>query len=278
MSSPWVVSFPPGSSSRAASLMATVPRSHAQPTAPTHVLQTGPASTGTGPLPSSGASVAGPGVVIRRTGPDPLGPPPEPNSTPPPGPAGMTMQPWDHGDVVDALSPVSLTRAQDLTAGTGGQRGVGPGPDPAPAGSSASATADQARPHTALRIPHGHFCGRGVGRVERRQSRDGWLSPNVRVTLTFLGPGHYRFQRHRSHLHRSLDLSVRPISDVGLGREGGASSYGHSSGAAATRAGDPRDRASSIGCFGVAIWRKSAVRYREPSFSWFSRTEWQNRV
>ena len=177
-----------------------------------------------------------------------------------------------------STSPVSLTRAQDLTAGTGGQRGVGPGPDPAPAGSSASATADQARPHTALRIPHGHFCGRGVGRVERRQSRDGWLSPNVRVTLTFLGPGHYRFQRHRSHLHRSLDLSVRPISDVGLGREGGASSYGHSSGAAATRAGDPRDRASCMGCFGVAIWRQSAVRYREPSFSWFSRTEWQNRV
>jgi hypothetical protein len=59
-----------GSPAEASQFLATVPRSHAQPTAPTHVLQTAPTPR-IQPLPSSGASVAGPGVAIRRTRPDP---------------------------------------------------------------------------------------------------------------------------------------------------------------------------------------------------------------
>ena len=84
---------------------ATVPSSWRPTTAPTHVLQ--PAPTSAGRATSLIRGIRGrPRVAISRTRLDAHAPSSEPNSTPPPEPAGMLMQPWDLG--VDQ-APQSLT-------------------------------------------------------------------------------------------------------------------------------------------------------------------------
>ena len=88
---------------------ATVPSSHGQPRLPLMCCNRARPRRAC-PLPSSGASVARPGVAIKSTGPGPHGPSPEPFSTPPPGPAGDDhATPWDPRPVVDSREPVSLT-------------------------------------------------------------------------------------------------------------------------------------------------------------------------
>jgi hypothetical protein len=75
---------------------ATVPRSLRPTTAPTHVLQ--PAPTQPGRATSLIRGIRGwPRAAIRRTRLDAPAPSPEEDSTPPPEPAGMHMQPWDLG-------------------------------------------------------------------------------------------------------------------------------------------------------------------------------------
>jgi hypothetical protein len=75
---------------------ATVPRALCPTTAPTHVLQ--PAPTQPGRATSLIRGIRGrPRAAIRRTRLGAPAPSPEEDSTPPPEPAGMHMQPWDHG-------------------------------------------------------------------------------------------------------------------------------------------------------------------------------------
>jgi hypothetical protein len=75
---------------------ATVPRALCPTTAPTHVLQ--PAPTQPGRATSLIRGIRGrPRAAIRRTRLGASAPSPEEDSTPPPEPAGMHMQPWDHG-------------------------------------------------------------------------------------------------------------------------------------------------------------------------------------
>ena len=75
---------------------ATVPRSLRPTTAPTHVLQ--PAPTPLGRATSLIRGIRGrPRAAIRRTRLSAPAPSPEEDSTPPPEPAGMRMQPWDLG-------------------------------------------------------------------------------------------------------------------------------------------------------------------------------------
>jgi len=75
---------------------ATVPRVLCPTTAPTHVLQ--PAPTLPGRATSLIRGIRGrPRAAIRRTRLDAPAPSSEEDSTPPPEPAGMHMQPWDLG-------------------------------------------------------------------------------------------------------------------------------------------------------------------------------------
>jgi len=97
--------FPPARPQERRSYLATVPRRHAQPTAPTHVLQPGPASKDR-PTSLIRGIRGRAGCDNQTYGTRPHGPSPQSFSTPPPGPAGMTMQPWDHGA---DQAPVSLT-------------------------------------------------------------------------------------------------------------------------------------------------------------------------
>jgi hypothetical protein len=84
---------------------ATVPRALPPTTAPTHVLQ--PAPTRPGRATSLIRGVRGrPRAAIRRTRLDAPAPTSEEDSTPPPEPAGMHMQPWDLGG---DQAPRSLT-------------------------------------------------------------------------------------------------------------------------------------------------------------------------
>ena len=115
ISSPSVVSVPPARPQERRTLTATVPRKTRPTAAPTHVLQPGPASTGRATSLIRGIrGRAGCGNQIER-GQTLTGPPPERFSTPPPGPAGMTMQPWDLSPVVDPTAPVSLNKLDQPT-------------------------------------------------------------------------------------------------------------------------------------------------------------------
>jgi hypothetical protein len=76
--------------------MATVPRALCPTTAPTHVLQ--PAPTQPGRATSHIRGIRGrPRAAVRRTRLSAPAPSSEEDSTPPPEPAGMHMQPWDLG-------------------------------------------------------------------------------------------------------------------------------------------------------------------------------------
>jgi hypothetical protein len=80
--------------------------------APTHVLQTAPASW-TGPLPSYGSSVARPSGGSQNHGAKGLSLPPGGFSSPPPRPAGMPMQPRDSRSVVDPPPGVPYMAGSD---------------------------------------------------------------------------------------------------------------------------------------------------------------------
>ncbi len=100
ISSPLVVSVLTGSPAGATRTSGHGPKETRPTAAPTHVLQPDPAS-----LDRSTSLIRGirgrAGCGNQKNGAGPLRASPEPISTPPPGPAGMTMQPWDLSLVVD---------------------------------------------------------------------------------------------------------------------------------------------------------------------------------
>ena len=133
ISSPVVVSVPPARPQERRTIRPRSQGRHAPTAAPTHVLQPAPDLDGPSHFPHPGHPwPAGCGNQIER-GQTPPGPPPEPISTPPPGPAGMTMQPWDPSPVVDprCRCPLHELRRRAATSGRTGGRLRYEGPPPA---------------------------------------------------------------------------------------------------------------------------------------------------